>query len=365
MSEPILAVKLPAGRGRAYKHPATGDYHISVTNVIDVLAKPWLGGWAAKEVAGYAFDQREALRAMTEREAAVDFLKGAPYRKRNRAADLGSKIHEYAECLAVGEPRPKLDEVHQPYIAGLQGFIDEYQPEFEAVEVTVFSPSEPEHLRYAGTFDVLLNIGDLRFLADWKTSASIYAEVALQLAALRRGEVMWNRHTGDLSPMPAVDGCLAIHLQPDAYNVHIIDAGNAAFQCFMGLRQAWSWTKENDGAVGPRMNYDRLIKELLRRPDTLLSQLEMSVEESSAGADTPGNGEARPRQPQGTTSSERSRLEAGTLQPDSALAEDSPAAATAPEPVAPSDDGLDAAHETEGAAVTAARGAAAPAGEPE
>jgi hypothetical protein len=261
VSAPALAVSLP-GRGRFYQHPVTKDYYVSVTNVIDVLAKPWLGAWAAKMVAGEAWDQRFALSRLNDRDQAVDMLKGAPYRKRDRAAGVGDVIHAFAESLSTDEPTPDIAPEHEPYIDALGDFLKEYDPEFLITEGTIFSAEDPEGQRYAGTFDWLGKIGRYLLLADWKTGANVYAEVALQMAALRNGAVVWDRVTGDLLEMPKVDGCIAVHVRPKKFAVHVIDTSEQAYQAFLGLRSAWPWTKDQSAAVGPRMNKLRLVREV-------------------------------------------------------------------------------------------------------
>ncbi len=274
MTEPILAVSV-AGQGRMYRHPQTRELYPSVTNVLDVLAKPWLGAWAAKMVAEFAWDSRDVLMQI-ERDAAVDMLKGAIRRKRDRAADLGSVIHAFIEALVTGAPAPSLEEEHRPFIRAVEGFLDEFDPEFVVVEGTVFSSDFPPELRYGGTFDFLARVDGKLLLGDYKTGSGVYDEVALQLAALRHAEELWDRHTGELSPMPEVDACVAVHLRPEGFALHVVRADELAYQAFLGLRQAWPWTKgQQSGIVGPRMNRVRLAKELSAgeepaepRPDT-------------------------------------------------------------------------------------------------
>lgn len=255
MTEPILAEKV-VGKGRMYRSPKTGELLPSVTNCIDVLAKPWLGAWAAKMVAGYAFDNRQALMGMSDREAAVDYLKGAPYRKRNAAAGLGDVIHSYVEATLTDQPLPEITEAHEPYLEGFRRFLAEFNPDFRIIEGTVFNHAEG----YSGSFDFMAGIGDLLILGDWKSGSGIFDEVALQLAALRFADSVWDPATGDLLPMPPVDGCIAVHLQPGKCSVHVIDAGKSAFQTFLGLRRAWPWVKDNN-AVGPVVNAARLFNE--------------------------------------------------------------------------------------------------------
>ena len=262
MTEPLLAVSVP-GRGRMYQYPGTDDLMPSVTNVIDLLDKPALPRWAAKEVAGAAWDQRAALATLEDREAAVDLLKGSPWRKRNRAAGIGTTVHAVAEALARDETLPSFSDDEAPFIDAFLAFCSDYSPIFQAVELTVFSETH----RYAGTADFLATIDGPLILGDSKTGSGVYREVALQLAALRYGESLWDRETGALSPMPKVAGCVALHLRPGSYAVHTIDADEHAFQAFLGLRQAWEWSKDR-GGVGPVMSRARLAAELSPAAET-------------------------------------------------------------------------------------------------
>ncbi len=279
MTEPALAESVK-GYGRMYRHPVNGALYPSVTNIIDVLAKPWLAGWKAKMVAGYAWDSRFALMKM-DREQAIGALKGGPDRERDAAASLGDTLHEYAEAVASGREPPPLTEDQAPFAATFREFISEYGVAFHALEGCIFAkgPEDPE--RYAGSFDALaLVLNAYGALIDYKTGKSIYDEVALQLAALSRGDELWDETTGELGPMPKVEVCLGVHIRPGKLGVHIVRADDDAYQAFLGLRRAWPWDKDHTGAVGPRLNPVRLEREL-RRPDNLLDQLEQSVEESS------------------------------------------------------------------------------------
>ena len=287
MTEPALAISV-TGKGRMYRHPVTDALYPSVTNIIDVLAKPWLGGWAAKMVAGEAFDQRKAIMELEDRDQAIDMLKGAPYRKRNKAAAVGDTIHRYAEAVARNEPPPEIDAEHEPFVGAFLEFLEEFRPRFRVLEGIIFHGT-PEALdRYAGTFDALVDVPDIRsegarwvtLLLDYKTGASVYAEAALQLAALQRGEELWDPDTGDLLELPPIDACIAVNLRPDEYKVHLMDTGDAAYEAFMGLRLAWPWEKDHTNAVGPAMNLHRLIREI-DRPVELEDQLRLSVEQAS------------------------------------------------------------------------------------
>ena len=255
---PPLALSMPGG-GRAYRHPETDELMPSVTTVIGILDKPGLVGWAARETAGAAWDQREALAHIADRDAAIDLLKNARYRSMDRARLRGSSVHRVAEALANDAPLPAFTDHEQRFLDAFVSFVTDFAPTFEIVEGTVFS----DRWHYAGTFDFLAMIGGLLILGDHKTGKGIYPEVALQLAALRYADRVWDPITGALTPMPEVDGTIAVHLQADGYRVVEIDAGPDAFEAFCGLRAAWPWAHDGGGsaqAVGASLSPQRLVR---------------------------------------------------------------------------------------------------------
>lgn len=237
---PALAMSVPR-LGRVYRYPTDGAYCPSVTNVIDGLGKPWLAGWAAKVVAQDAWAKRELLADLTEEEA-VDLLKKAAFRRNADSAARGARIHAYIEALQTGR-QATADPEDEPWIRGVQAFLDDFKPEFLAVEVTLFSAPDPPQERYGGTADFVAAIGDHVVLGDWKTGAAIYDEVALQLAALRRAPLAWDQTLGKLVPAIEAEATIVVHVQPGGYEVRWVETDEFAFETFRALRQVWPWTK--------------------------------------------------------------------------------------------------------------------------
>ena len=176
MTTPALAETVK-GKGRHYKHPVTGNLLPSITNVLGVINKPALVGWAAKEVAGKAWELRRSLAEMEEADA-LAILKGAPYRKSGRAADRGTTIHAYLEARLSGLEPEVLDGEALRYKAGADAWLTAWQPEPVATELTVFGDE------YAGTGDLWCRVGGKMCIVDFKTGKSIYREAAFQIAAL-------------------------------------------------------------------------------------------------------------------------------------------------------------------------------------
>lgn len=132
---------------------------------------------------------------------------------RDDAAERGSLIHEGAQLLAAGGV-PDLDEhpaALRGYLQALCAWWSELEPVIELSEVIVGSATH----RYAGRFDALLRYDDddTPTLVDFKTSAGIYDEVAVQLAAYRDAFAQCSGRS--------IGQAQAIHLRHDgSYAVH-------------------------------------------------------------------------------------------------------------------------------------------------
>ena len=232
MTTPVLAENVK-GKGRHYRHPETEELVPSVTNIIDVLSKPALPRWAAKETAQAAWKMRHSLDAMGETEA-VDVLKGSPWRNSGRAADRGTSIHDYLEAAAGGR-HVELSGEAWNYKAAADEFLETYRPTIHLTEFSVFGDG------YAGTADFLAEIDGRLVIGDYKSSKALYPEIALQLAAIRYAHHIVDAEGGD--PMPEVDGCVGVLLTPDGCEVREIDAGPEAFEAFLACLTAWRWRK--------------------------------------------------------------------------------------------------------------------------
>lgn len=234
MTTPALAFDI-RGRGRHYRHPDHDEPFPSITNILGVLDKPALKYWSAKVVAEQAWTMRNSLDGMG-REECVDVLKGAPWRNSGRAADRGSSIHDYLDCVANGRPVPDdLSDEAKTYLPAVEEFLGEFAPEWVHNEFTVFGDG------YAGTGDFIATIRGQLVMGDFKTSKDLYPEIALQLAALRYAEEMVD---GDnLVPIPEVDLCVGVLLTPKGCRVHEVDAGPEAYGAFRACLAAWEWQK--------------------------------------------------------------------------------------------------------------------------
>ena len=151
----------------------------------------------------------------------------------------------------LGKPTPDPDPSIAGHAASFRAFLDEWMPEFEMTEATVYSRSES----YAGTLDAIAVIPGLgRVLLDYKTSGSgVYPEAALQLAMYRHAEFV-GLPDGSEAPMPQVDGCVVVWVRADGYDVIPVIADEQVFRSALYVREVMRWAEETSkGVIGQPM----------------------------------------------------------------------------------------------------------------
>lgn len=225
----------------------------SVTTIIGgAIPKPALIHWSANEVASFVCDNPDTVLELVrnDRDAAYDMLKRAPWRKKEKAADLGTLIHAWIEAHRLGKPMPVCPEEVQPYLDSFERFIADFQPVYEATEASVYSRSQ----QYAGTLDAIVTLQlpleetQRRFILDAKSGKGVYPEVALQLAAYRYADFI-GAPDGSEQPMPTVDGALALHLSPAGYRLIEVQADEQVFRAFLYAREVYRWCSETSKTV--------------------------------------------------------------------------------------------------------------------
>jgi hypothetical protein len=228
VSTPVLSEHV-RGKGRMYRHPALDELVPSVTNVIGMLDKPALSRWSALEVAKGAYKMRHALTEMDEAEA-VGILKQLPWSKADRAADRGTDIHEWLEAALLGRELPPLADEAQKYWPAAQGWLDWFDGTVLATEQTFF------HDDYAGTADLVCDVGGERWLVDFKTSKGLYESVALQLSALAYAHML-----PDGTDNWTYTRLVAVRIGEDGWEMADVTDPEGSFGAFLGLLDVWRW----------------------------------------------------------------------------------------------------------------------------
>lgn len=245
MTSPVLAVKVGSGRG--YQHPITGTVVPSVTTVLGVLDKPALPRWAAKAVAEFAVENKDSWIGLPG-DAAVDMLKGSPWRTRDKAAAAGTDAHTYAEQLLLGQI--SVDAPFDPpglgsAAANVRAILKKLSPVPICVEGTVWS----HKYGYAGSFDGIHMINGKVTLVDLKTSSGVYPDYSIQLAAYKYADVIL-LPDGTEIPMIEIQNCQIWHAPKEGKaSVVDVDVTDDEFSVFRAALNVFTWKNDRSKNV--------------------------------------------------------------------------------------------------------------------
>ena len=164
---------------------------------------------------------------------------------RDEAADAGSEAHRAIELYILGEDVPELSERAQASFDNFLEFVKEYEPTWEASELTVYNKTH----KYAGTLDFIADIpalGEGLTLCDIKTGKGVYPEVALQLAAYRFAEFAETANNNARVEMPETERAFVLHLRPDKWEVVPVKVEQEQLDMFrMAMQVAWFGRRGN------------------------------------------------------------------------------------------------------------------------
>lgn len=298
-TDPTLSVPAPEPIGRLYRMPGSepleqlpngnvrvpnpgqlleavisGRFMPSITNVIGVLDKPHLLRWSSRKSLESLVEflsknpEENVAYLLSKRTEAIRYYAGAAERDRDAAAVRGTRVHEACEFLGLGKTLDELGyELNDDEMACVDSFkawLDVWQPEFLANEVTVFGET-PNGLKYAGTGDFIAKIDGRIVAGDYKTTRSgLHNEVSLQLTAVTRApQITLDQQT--LVPNFKVEAGIGVHLSPTGYNVRQASLSDEKWNTFCGLREAWTY-QAFEGLTSPD---DRALAGNIGRPDQL------------------------------------------------------------------------------------------------
>ncbi len=240
----------PWDRSRFYR--IEGMELPSVTTVLEVIAKPALGPWYAKEERRYfeaamlevlskpgARDPEYVLAAVAE---AVTGVKAAD-REKQRAATIGTAVHagiEWHLRTRLGEdvgPEPHLPDAAAWAVESWKDWAAKVALEPLAIERTVYCL----HCGYAGTLDLYGRVEGIPTVLDWKTGRAIYPEALLQSVAYR--------HAAQRLGMPSSQGLivrLPRLLDDPAWEVMAVP-NTIPLTDFLAALQLWRWHRQMGG----------------------------------------------------------------------------------------------------------------------
>lgn len=231
-----------------------GPWNPGVTTIVGMLDKSdVLTNWAKRETAASAIRNHDLLGELIATggaQSAQDWLSRIPDYIKDAAADMGSKVHYYAEKLGLGQELP---EIHPNELARTQSFIDwekANKPEFVLVEFMVFS----EKYQYGGTGDVFLRLkvcpakncgkNNCLWLIDYKTGKGIYETAGLQLMALQRADFIGHRGSPDKIEIPTADHFGILHITDAGSRLVQYEIGESEWETFRACRRLKQWVQK-------------------------------------------------------------------------------------------------------------------------
>lgn len=270
--------------------PATDDERLwSVTTILKAFGdSEGLIHWSVEETCKAAIEDHDLLGNILERKGpsdAIAWLRDARFksaRGTRSATKLGTDCHAAFEQYVVTGKRPPMgeqliegvmDDELVPYLDSFELWLDRFQPEYVAAEVTVYNPQ----FGYAGTADGYCIIDGLPVILDYKTSKTSFdgrgkrkrpwTDVALQLAAYRAAPLaavwrarkfeQWSRRYYLLNaeerelavPTPEVEGGIVVHVTPHHCDIYPVDCGPAVFEAFLYATEAARWSLQTSKRV--------------------------------------------------------------------------------------------------------------------
>jgi hypothetical protein len=237
-------------RDRFYR--IDGKAYPSVTTILDVIAKPALGPWYAKEERRYfetamlevlarpgARDPEYVLSAVAE---AVTGVKAAD-REKQRAATIGTAVHagiEWHLRRALGDdpgPEPLLPDAALWAVESWKDWAKAVALKPLVIERTVYCI----RCGYAGTLDLYARVENRLTIIDWKTGRAIYPEAFLQNVAYR--------HAAREQGLPSEQGLivrLPKLLSDPAWEAMIVP-DTLKLQDFLAALRLWRWQRTMEG----------------------------------------------------------------------------------------------------------------------
>lgn len=251
---PLVVVGAPpSGPRNASTDPKTGLRFYnwqgrrlpSVTTIRRLAGLPWgLHEWALGQLATFAIDNIAELYTRlgsgTPGVAAVvrHELRGAATAERDRAANLGSAVHEAA---AAGKALTDVSADIAPRLRQYQAWLAESRAEILGSEFQLWNLT----VGYAGSADLLCRFPDGSiWVIDIKTGKGTYAEHVLQLVPYLMAEfvgsddVQDDRLTGYLRQ---ARGVALLHLTDAGWEFRSLEATGDAWAAFRGLLEFGMW----------------------------------------------------------------------------------------------------------------------------
>mgnify|MGYP001558319551 CR=1 FL=1 len=228
---------------RFYDVPGIGRIP-SVTTILQVISKPALMNWAAKQgthkakiIMDKLLRMAPALHDSMLGELGPEFFKDGNAQA-TEAADYGTQAHGIIEGILkkTKEDWFSLD-LPSPVVQAVNSFLvwrDKTDLKMMKAESMVYS----KKLGFAGTADAIAEVDGVVTLLDWKTSKGIYPEYKLQTVAYKYAA---EEMSGESIPRVMIcrfgkDGSFEDYEVPPADHPSLFDS-------FIDAKRLWEWQR--------------------------------------------------------------------------------------------------------------------------
>ncbi len=171
-------------------HKLGGKPLIGITTVLSVISKPALIQWSANMAVDYIEENIENVFVYDDHgnnvvdDVFLDELmkeaKSAHRKKRDKAGDWGTKVHEVIEDWIKNKTEPTdLDETQQKVFKLFKEWAIKNKVKFLESEKHLWS----EEMWTGGIVDLVFEMDGKKYIGDIKTSSGIYNEAFFQMGA--------------------------------------------------------------------------------------------------------------------------------------------------------------------------------------
>lgn len=244
-----------AGNGSTYDrarfYRINGAEYPSVTTILDVINKPALGPWYAKQerqaFESALLDVATKYRTITNEQlvdaviAAVNGVKAAD-REKQKAAAIGTAAHAMIEWRCqklLGEkvgPEPRIPDAAQIAVMAWE----DWAKAVEFAPLVIERPVYCAACGYAGTVDWIGKVSGLVTLGDYKTGKAIYGEAYLQNRAYRHAakRLGLDSDQGIILRLPKI-------MDDPSFEAQVVP--DLPLEDFLAALRLWRWQRRIEG----------------------------------------------------------------------------------------------------------------------
>lgn len=229
-----------------------GPFVPGATGTTRIMEKGWrFDNWMKTEVAKSAVRRLDFLNTLIAEggpEAAIAWLVKLPDWERDKAANVGSQVHDLADQIAK-DGKPSVPNELVPFVQAELRFLRDYKPTKRRSEVMVYS-----HKGYGATVDEVSRLDGATAIIERKTGKNVYPDlVRMQLAAQKYADLIGpGNPTADggleaakTYAMPKIGPTFVLHLRPEqyatGYRLIEFDVTDADFEAFLACLALTRW----------------------------------------------------------------------------------------------------------------------------